>query len=513
MPRSARTQFGTHWFVGDGYIFNRLASRFRTKTARPRECSTKLFIFNPESKRAQITARFYHPDRPPSTLIFTVAAGAIHLTDLAELTEIPHNQSFWIEVESDIPIIPQVRHEDYTFWDPVPDAMVSPTPYPGPLKAETSWVHPDCYQGGASSWFEQEIVTILNPGPKPVKARIRYLLRTFDQGGEEQIEIAPQRIAQINVWERTPRIIDSKSGAFVQIMGDYAVRVDADGPVISHATRRARWRGFEPVIGSRGSIGVPLRKPHPKVWYYPGGLFLQRPQFPRDTGSGPWARSDIGWNLLFTHNVDESKPANATVRFHGPDGRSSEGTLTVPPLKSDLQWLFHKPWIDDHTHAGEPYAMVVQSGGAVVPEVTNAEFELWSQVCPGAMSSVNFFPGPLRDQRSWCLGIGQAGGSDAGPVEWEQNWHIFNPGRKPAAVRLSFVGLPAGAASPTHALTIPAAAVAMVSSRDIVGLPTGVPFMTRADSDIPICCQTFAFTFARGLPYVRGMYGYMGISR
>jgi len=511
MTRTHNSRPAAHWFVGDGLVFDRLGSRYHTPTGRPRECSARLMIHNPQRRTARVTARFYHPDRPPTELALEMGGGQIAGVELAELPQVPHNQSFWIEVLSDVPVFPQVRHEDYTFWDPVPDAMVSPTPYPGPLRDERSWVHPDCYQGGAASWFEQEVLTILNPGERPVKARIRYLLRSFDGAGEETIEIPGRRIAQINVWERAPRLIGGKSAPYVQVVGDYAVRIDADGPVISHATRRARWRGFEPVIGSRGSIGVPLRKRHPRIWYYPGGLFRRRPQLPEGEGRQPWARSDIGWNLLFTHNVDEMRPARARLRFHGPDGRHSEAALEVPPMKSDLQWLFHEPWIERHTRAGEPFAMVVESDDPVVPEVTNAEFELWSQVCPGAMSSVNFFPGPLKDQRRWWLGIGRAGAADDGPVEWEQNWHIFNPGRREAKIRLWFAGLE-NERTLEHRLAVPASAVAMLSSRDIDDLPAGVDFAAFADSDVPVCCQTFAFTFTRGLPYVRGMYGFMGVA-
>src|SRR4051794_34821761 len=111
-PRQTRGEImaknapGTHWLAGDGLIFDDLPAKFRTAANRPRECSSKLLIFNPNGKAARVTARFYHPDRPPTAIEFPVRGGAIETIELAELTEIPHRQSFWIEVQSDVPVLP-----------------------------------------------------------------------------------------------------------------------------------------------------------------------------------------------------------------------------------------------------------------------------------------------------------------------------------------------------------------------------------------------------------------------
>jgi len=165
--------------------------------------------------------------------------------ELAALSEVPHKQSLWIVVESNVPVFPQARHEDFTFWDPVPDALVSVAPYPGPLRDETSWVFPDCYQSvpGRGSWYEVETLSILNPAQRRRTVRVRYLLRNRDGGGEEEIEVPGGRVAQLNVWERYPRALGTKSGPPVCPLGDYAIRIDASGPVIPQITRRARRSG------------------------------------------------------------------------------------------------------------------------------------------------------------------------------------------------------------------------------------------------------------------------------
>jgi len=217
---------GTLWYVSDGYIWDDLPAAWRREPGRPLECSSKLFVYNPQERAASVQARFFHTDRPPTSIAFTVAPRQIETRELAALSEIPHKQSFWIVVESDAPVLPQARHEDFTFWDPVPDAMVAPTPYPGPLEDETSWIHPDCFQSSGCPWYEIETLTILNPNKGAVKAHIRWFLRARDLGAEEQIEIPGERVAHVEVTERYPRLLGSgKNGPPVRIQGDNAGRL------------------------------------------------------------------------------------------------------------------------------------------------------------------------------------------------------------------------------------------------------------------------------------------------
>jgi hypothetical protein len=220
---------------------------------------------------------------------------------------------------------------------------------------------------------------------------------------------------------------------------------------------------------------------------------------------------DVTWNLLFTHNPDEAEAARATVRFHYQDGSSREAPpIEIPPRQSNLQWLHMKPWLGEYTRLEEPWAMTVSADRAVVPEVTCAEFEMWSQVCPGAMSAVNFYPGPLEDERRWWLGIGEAGGADEINTEWQQSYHLFNPGQDPIRVTLSVPGLQDGGTL-THIVDLPEGAVSRVVSSEIAGLPVGQPFAVRADGDGPFCAQVFTRTFTRGLPHTRAMASQMGL--
>lgn len=510
---------GTFWYVSDGFIWDDLPTSCQTEPGRPLECSAKLFIFNPQNRPAKIAVRFYHVDRPPTAIEHRVEAGQIEMIELANLPEVPHKQAFWIALESDFPVLPQARHEDYTFWDPVPDALISVAPYPGPLEDETTWIFPDCYQsayradGRKSSWYERELLTILNPGPEPVTARVRYLLRYRDLGAEEEIEIPGQRVVALDIWERNPPLLGSKNGPPIRVAGDYAVRIDATGPIITQTTRRARWTGYTPIVGARSTMAFPLRGRGHTSWYYPGGAIIDRGVLPKAKESQhPLSQCDVTWNLLFINNVDQERQAQATVTFHKPDGsHTASQPLNIPPLKSTLECLHGRPWLETHTHIGEPFAMAVTADSPVVPEVTCAEFEMWSQVCPGAMSAVNFYPGPLEDERTWWLGIGQAGGSDEINTEWLQTYHLFNPGQQTIQISLSFLGLGEFGQKLTRLLELGPGMVVQLKSSEIEDLPLGQLFAVQAGGDGPFCAQVFHRAFTRGLPYTRSMYSIIGV--
>jgi len=455
---------------------------------------------------------FYHIDRPPTSVKLSVGPGKIETLELATLPEIPHRQSFWIVAESNVPVLPQARHEDFTFWDPVPDALVSVAPYPGPLRDETSWVFADCYESvpGRSSWYELETLSVLNPRKRPAWVRVRYLLRNRDGGGEEEMEIPGERVVQLNVWERYPRALGTRNGPPVCPLGDYAIRIDASGPVVPQITRRARWSGRPSVVGARSLMAFPLRKSAHDLWYYPGGAIVDRGVLPRARqDQHPLSQCDNTWNLLFIHNLDEKRTARAKVTFHSPEGSSAESSsLPVKPLRAILECLHGRPWLGRFTRINEPFAMTVTADRPVCPEVTCAEFEMWSQVCPGAMSAVNFYPGPLKDERTWWLGIGPAGGDDSLNTEWSQSYHLFNPGKKPVSVHLSFMG--AGRTRTSEVELLPGG-VRRVDASEVRGLPIDRPFVVRADSDRPFCAQAFVRAFTRGLPHTRSMYAIMGV--
>jgi len=500
---------GKLWYASDGYIWDDHPVAHRQEEGRPLECSSKLFVYNPQRRKVKGEVRIYKVDAEPARIPFAIGAGRIEALELAGRSEVPHRQSFWIAVEAEEPVLPQARHEDFTFWDPVPDAAVAVAPYPGPLEDETSWVLADCYQGTSGSWHERETLTILNPGKRSVRVRVRYLLDWSDLGGEEEVEIGGERVAELETWTRVPRLLDSENGPPVQPMGDYAVRIDASEPVVVQSTRRARWVSFASIIGSRSTMGLPLRGRGHRRWYYPGGEVIDYGVLPRALPDqhALW-QCDNTWNLLFVNNLSERSQGKFRVSFHGADGRCTRsGPVDVTPLKSKRLDLHGAPWLGEHLKVDEPFAMTVTADRPIVAEVTEAEFEMWSQVCPGSMTAVNLYPGPLSDETVWWLGIGHAGGADERNLEWRQCYYLFNPGKGKVNVEMEFLG---AGRKLKKKVGVGAGAVRKVESIEVEGLSLDRPFAVKASGDGPFCAQVFGRTFTRGLPHVRGMYSAMG---
>jgi len=126
------------------------------------------------------------------------------------------------------------------------------------------------------------------------------------------------------------------------------------------------------------------------------------------------------------NNLSADRSVDASVTFSQVDGSSSSAVISdIPPLRSVMKWDL----LEGHVEGDAPYALTVSSADPITPSICGAEFETWSQVCPGAMTAVNFYPGPLTSESAWWLGIGQAGGRDDVNTEWVQTYYLFNPER------------------------------------------------------------------------------------
>ncbi|GAF89355.1 unnamed protein product, partial [marine sediment metagenome] len=209
---------------------------------------------------------------------------------------------------------------------------------------------------------------------------------------------------------------------------------------------------------------------------------------------------------------DQKRKANARVNFHNPAGDcTTSAKLAMPPGRSILECLHAKPWLGKHTHVDEPFAMTVSADKPVVPEVTCAEFEMFSRVCPGAMSAVNFYPGPLTNERTWWLGLGRTGGCDDVATNFSQYYHLFNPGPRSVRAVVRFLGFGSKNAERKQPVEIGAGAVVRIDATKVKGLPIDRPFAVRVDGDAPLCAQVFVRASTRGLSFTRSMYSMMGI--
>jgi hypothetical protein len=90
-------------------------------------------FFNPQQSTANVTVKLYFDNKEPTEHHITATAGVIVSLDLNESMGILAGNPFRIVAESDLPVLPQAIHFDYSPWNEVPDAISTVPPYPGRL--------------------------------------------------------------------------------------------------------------------------------------------------------------------------------------------------------------------------------------------------------------------------------------------------------------------------------------------------------------------------------------------
>lgn len=498
----ARSGSGRLWFVGEADLRSSLPPSVRRADGRAPDVSASLFVWNTGRDTARVVVRVYTSAAPPAGTVFEAAGHGLLAIDLAGRPDVPRDQPFWIAVDSDRPVFPQLRVAGHRPWDRVPDTLAMVLPQPGPLGPDdTAWIYPDGFQGGIESWGEEETITLLNPGTTEARAQLTYRFRDGRPSRVQSVVVPPERVSTVEVW----RAFGEREGDEPVVTGDYAVLVSADRPLVSQQTRRARWRGESHVSGLRPLVPIRVAAAdRAREWYYPGGWVRPLPVLPRDD------YADHTWHLLFSHNLDEQSAHRLILRVHDAAGTVREADpVRVPPARSDLQWLHAAPWRGAQVPTDAPWAAVLQADGPIAPDVTIAEFDAWSQAMPGAMGATALVPGPLSGASEWWLGLAEHGGDDDRPADWRAAWQVFNPGDRAIDVTLHLLGLPAGPLQ--HRVTVGPGAVSRVTGEEIRGIPAGVPFLVRAVGSGSFVAQSWLRVSTRGVPGTRALVSAVGL--
>ncbi len=469
----------------------------RRRDDAPAAESSHLHVFNPGPSLARVRVSVYRVTGMPSTFTIAVAADTLATVDLMSRREIPRHEAFWIALESDQPVFPQLAHSARRVWDPVPETLEMVMPQPGPADATfTEWVYPDGFQGGADSWIETETISLLNPGTAAGHASLTFLFRDGRRPRSHVVVLSAGRVVAVDL-SRLFAAGDPESPPVVS--GDYVTRIASDVPVVSQQTRRARWRGTAVTIGSK--TGAPIRASESRrarEWYYGGGWIRRLDVLPRD-------HHDHTWQLLFSYGLDAAE-SDALVQAYPSVGSADAQTHPLHPGLSDLQWLHEEPW-RARLGVDAAWGLRLTSHGPLAAAVTTAEYEPWSQGLPGAMSSSPLVPGPLATE--WWMGVSRHGGSDNQPVDWMGAWQLFNPGASPVRVALRFHG--ARPSSIERAVVVGPGAVVRVSGDDVPGLANGQPVVVSAVGDGPFLAHAWLRVGARGVPGIRALASAAGV--
>ncbi len=494
---SAPPVAGRQWYVGDGYLASAATPLGRRQDEVAAGQSSQLHVFNPGPEVAQVRVGVYRVTGAPSSFRIAVAPEALVTVDLMSRREIPRNEAFWIAIESDRPVFPQLAHSDHRPWDPVPETLEMAMPQPGPADATfTEWVYPDGFQGGTGSWVETETISLLNPGAATGGATLTFLFRDGRRPLTHHVVLGAARVVAVDLGHlfaagdpHSPPVVSH----------DYATRVVSDVPIVSQQTRRARWRGTAFAVGSK--TGAPIRASESRrarEWYYGGGWIRRLGVLPRN-------QHDHTWQLLFSYGLD-STASDVQVQAYPNIGSPDRHTYALRPGQADLQWLHEEPW-RARLGVDAAWGLRLTSPGALAANVTTAEYEPWSQGLPGAMSSTALVPGPLATE--WWMGVSRHGGSDDEPVEWMAAWQFFNPGTAPVRVTVRFHG--ARPALLERSVVVGPSAVVRVSGDDVPELAQGQPVVVSAVGDGPFLAHAWLRVGARGVPVTRALASAAGV--
>jgi hypothetical protein len=493
---------GRQWYVGDGLFVSSIDPAAQPPDGVPADWASSLHVVNPGAEPAHVVMTIFHVGRTPSRSAFEVPPGRLYSIDLARRRDVPRDAAFWIAVEADQPVFPQLVHQTFRPWDLVPEGVTMVTPQPAPLDdSHTEWIYPDAFQGGTRSWLEQETITLLNPWPAPAQARLNFEYRDGRPARTVEVTLAAERVTAIELQLLFPA---EGSALAPALSGDFSISISATRPVVSQQTRRVYWRGRKEITSL--SARVPMRRSdalEAREWYYAGGWTRDLRILPRD------GQTDRTWHLLFTYPL-EARSRALQLRPAAGDAGAALTSLPLLPGRSDLQWLHQPPWRELFGGDERPWGFSLQADGPVAPAVTTAEFEPWSQAMPGGMGAGNLVSDvAARRQESW-LGVAYHGGADHQPTDWSAAWQVFNPGTTPLQAELSFHV--ADGPPLVHHFVVGSGRVTRVTGDAVPGLPLDRPFAVRARGDRPFAAHAWVRAQARGQGTVRALSSAAGVA-
>lgn len=433
-----------------------------------------LYIANAGGVAARVAILFYTPGDRTEGRTLEVPPRSVVEEAIDSCGDGTAGDVCWLAVTSDQPVLPQLISED-PGMDGAPETLTTVLPKAGPLGREyRATVFPDGFQGGAEDWYEQERLTLLNPGPAIGLATITVVSR---EGGRKRSVEVPMRASGVTVVDLWRIFGRGTSPQRPGLAGDFTVRVQADRPVLSQLTRTARHLGREAVGGRRATLPVPERTAAAaRLWYYAGGWIRERGLPPRDEYT---ART---WQLLFATGV--RRPATVRTRPVAPAGGGP--SIDVPAGRSTLVWLNNPPWLD-LLGLDRPWALTLEPDAPIVASMSTGEFGD-EGVFPDAMGAAALVPGPLTGDTDLWLGVAREGRAVAAPAVWESAWQFFNTGMSPVDVTLQAYGTGAPGA---QVLSVGPGGVVRFRAADWPGFPRDTPVGVRARANGPVVGHTW----------------------
>jgi hypothetical protein len=252
------------WYSADGWIIDDYPRQERD--GHPLQTSGQLSVFNPgEAQAARVKLVLFHEEEEPTQYSFEAPPAGRGVVTLHDLEAVgPRNRWFGMQVTADAPVadgplpVAQYAIHYYRPYERVPEASLSMVMFPGPLDGHTEWYFPDGWMGGPGkmSWYEREVLSILNPGDQEVRVTATFYSEGVGRDHEFVVpgrRVFPLGLYDLPVCQWRNEDPDWPTARMVQ----FETRLVSSGPIVAQKTRRA-YRPHESTIqGMWSAFGYP----------------------------------------------------------------------------------------------------------------------------------------------------------------------------------------------------------------------------------------------------------------
>ncbi|GCE15747.1 sensory rhodopsin transducer [Tengunoibacter tsumagoiensis] len=242
-------------------------------------------------------------------------------------------------------------------------------------------------------------------------------------------------------------------------------------------------------------------------WYYPGGYIYAVGNLPADQDDA-WFTSSEGWELFFLSNPT-AEDQEVQLRFYFSEKEPVDTTYHVPARSSSMFPIFERKY--SHLTGGynSPFGIRIQSNQPLLPHITRAEFEPWTDTLPGAMFGVTPYQGPLTHETCWSIADGLVSDTETHPLKFQEWIQVLNPGLE-ATTLLGTIYLPDRKIQ--FQKDLPAERVLLCKLEEMDELPKGVPFALKIEAQVPIVVQQIRRGLEQGAhPATRSILSTLGV--
>jgi hypothetical protein len=219
-------------------------------------------------------------------------------------------------------------------------------------------------------------------------------------------------------------------------------------------------------------------------WYYPGGYLYAVGNLPYPEND-IWHQTHEGWEILFVSNPNAEDEV-VKFRFYLPNKAPVDTTFLVPAQGEIVFPIFERKY--SHLTGGynTPFGFRMQSEQPILPHITRAEYEPWTDITPGAMFGVYPYQGPLGNETCWYFADGMIRDSLDHPLVFQDWIQIINPNEEEVLITVTYY---VSGEKISLERRLAGERVLLIKSEEVQGLPKEQPYAVKVEADRRIIAQ------------------------